>query len=908
MGVQHQSFVFSLFLGLALVLTGVVQGATSSDLAALKQQYQVTGSLKQAIADGAGGYYIGGSFHSVNGVRRNNIAHVLPNIGVDMEWNPDANGAVDSLILQGNTLFVTGQFTQISGRKRVGLAALNATSGQATGWNPNSNGTVWAIAVSGATVFVGGTFTNIGSLPRANLAALDANTGLATGWNPGANNNVYALAVRGNTVYVGGQFTRIGGLNRNYLAAVDATTGIVTGWNPNPSDFIEDLALRGNRLYAVGWFTTIGGQSRNYIAELDSATAQATAWNPNASRFVENIAVNGTTIYVGGGFTSIGGAARNYIAALDATTGMAKPWNPNSNNLVFTVAVAGNTVFAGGDFTSMGGQPRNRIAAIDATTGQATSWNPNATAIIRIIGVHGNRVYVGGDFTQLGGQARNRFAAFDISSGQLTGWNPNPNSWVEAIAFSDTLVYAGGDFSNIGGQVRNRVAAVVADACAPTFVPDISPAGTINLCAGSSTTLTAPAGYSYLWSTGETSQSVSITAAGIYTVQVIVGACTSTASTPVVVTTAPPPSAPAVVASGPLSFCQGGTVTLSAPAGLRYRWSNGDTTQSITADTSGNYSVFTISNGCTSAVSAPQVVTVLAVPATPQIIAAGATSICAGSSVTLSAPAGLRYRWSNGDTTQTTTVSTAGSYTVFTIANGCSSAVSNPVTVNIIPLPTTPTIVATGTTSICRGKSVTLSAPAGLRYRWSNGDTTQTTTVSTAGSYTVFTIANGCSSAISAPQQVSIIPGPTAGIVALSDTMVAFPSGATYQWLFNGQPLVGRTGQGLRAQVSGPYQVIVTQNGCSDTSAVTIITSLHSNLPAGQLVLFPNPSTSTLQLTLSSGTISQVQVLDQLGRMLITTTELPDNKLDVSSLAAGTYVVRVVSDSGVVNRTVSVVR
>lgn len=93
---------------------------------------------------------------------------------------------------------------------------------------------------------------------------------------------------------------------------------------------------------------------------------------------------------------------------------------------------------------------------------------------------------------------------------------------------------------------------------------------------------------------------------------------------------------PVITANGPTSFCQGGSVTLTATSGGSYLWSNGATTQSITVNTSGSYSV-TVSNG--TACSATSVATTVTV--TPISITANATpsAICPGETVALTSSA-----------------------------------------------------------------------------------------------------------------------------------------------------------------------------------------------------------------------------------------------------------------------------
>src|SRR5205823_34383 len=124
-----------------------------------------------------------------------------------------------------------------------------------------------------------------------------------------------------------------------------------------------------------------------------------------------------------------------------------------------------------------------------------------------------------------------------------------------------------------------------------------------------------------------------------------------------------------VVNGTPLTFCQGGSVTLAAQPGYSsYLWSNGATTSSIAVSTPGSYSV-TVTNaaGC-SATSNP--VTTSLYPTTPPTITPSAMAFCAGGSVTLTAnPSGMSYYWykSGGGTigsTQTVSVNQAGTYLV----------------------------------------------------------------------------------------------------------------------------------------------------------------------------------------------------------------------------------------------------
>ena len=290
-------------------------------------------------------------------------------------------------------------------------------------------------------------------------------------------------------------------------------------------------------------------------------------------------------------------------------------------------------------------------------------------------------------------------------------------------------------------------------------LPTVEITGTLSYCAGASTTLTATAGLSsYLWSTGETTQAITVTSAGSYTVTgTDSNGCSANSSASTVVEY----PLPTVSISGTLEFCAGESTVLTATAGLSsYLWSNGVTTQSITVTSGGSYSVTgTDSNGCSNSDSVS-----VTEHALPTVSISGTLSFCAGANTTLTASGASTYLWSTGETTASITVSSGGSYSVTgTDVNGCSALDSVSVTEYSLP-----TVSISGTLTYCAGASTTLDAGSGFAsYSWSSGETTQTISA-TAGNYTVtVTDSNGCSNT-SAQVTVSELSLPT---VAISGTL-----------------------------------------------------------------------------------------------------------------------------------------
>jgi gliding motility-associated-like protein len=218
-----------------------------------------------------------------------------------------------------------------------------------------------------------------------------------------------------------------------------------------------------------------------------------------------------------------------------------------------------------------------------------------------------------------------------------------------------------------------------------TTPPTLNVTGTVTICEGNSITLSAPIGFSsYTWSNGEATREISVKSAGDYTVIVGNSACQSNPSAPATVVVSPKPAKPVITSSGNTNLCDGATISLSAPPGFSYLWSDGEVTQSISVSTTGNYSVSVVNaNNCSSTSSDAIRVVATTTPAKPSVQVFGSIVLCGTNTVVLLAPSGYSsYQWSNGQITQAITVSEPGTFSVM-VGNAitCMSPASNEIIV-----------------------------------------------------------------------------------------------------------------------------------------------------------------------------------------------------------------------------------
>jgi hypothetical protein len=364
------------------------------------------------------------------------------------------------------------------------------------------------------------------------------------------------------------------------------------------------------------------------------------------------------------------------------------------------------------------------------------------------------------------------------------------------------------------------------------------------ICPGLSSTLTATGGGAYLWSTGASGPSVSVTPAvtTTYSVTVTNGGCTSVAQVTVTVSGVLTPS----VTASPATVCPGQSTVLTASGGDTYSWSTGQSGSTITVSptTTTTYTVTATDDGCTGTAD----ITVIVDPSLTATAAATPGTVCAGQATNLTATGGGNYVWSIGQSGSPISVTPTGTttYTVTVTNNGCTGTAD--VTVNVTPLPAAGATAAPA--AICAGQTSSLTATGGGTYLWSNGSIGPSITVAPVSTttYTVTVTNNGCTATADVTVTVNPLPIPVAtanpGTICAGQTAeLTATGGGTYSWS------TGQSGSPISVTPAGTttYTVTVTNNGCTATATATVIvTPLPSAAAAAAPAAICAGQTSTL--------------------------------------------------------------
>ncbi|MBI2969081.1 MAG: Ig-like domain-containing protein [Bacteroidetes bacterium] len=374
--------------------------------------------------------------------------------------------------------------------------------------------------------------------------------------------------------------------------------------------------------------------------------------------------------------------------------------------------------------------------------------------------------------------------------------------------------------------------------------------------------------YIYNWSNGAGSLDINTLTAGIYSVTVKdVNGCVANANATV---TEPAQSLDAVTASTAVS-CAGsdnGTVTLTVSGGTSpyaYTWSNGATTQNLSALAAGNYGVtVTDSKGCTGIASAAVNQSSTLVLNVNKIDVACNSGNNGTINLIISGGATpYTFLWSNSSSTKDISGLIAGTYSVtVTDANGCTA--NNSGTITEPSVISSSAIVSDNTACGTNDGAIDLTVSGGIspyNYLWSNDSVTQDLVNLAAGIfYVTITDANGCSAV---KNDTVTQPGSLASSTAVTNVSctggnngavnltVSFGT-APYTYLWSS----GNTTEDISGITAGSYAVTI-----SDAASCQLVASVNITEP-NSLSLWLNKSdvdcygnsNGSVNLTVSGGT------------------------------------------------------
>jgi len=269
---------------------------------------------------------------------------------------------------------------------------------------------------------------------------------------------------------------------------------------------------------------------------------------------------------------------------------------------------------------------------------------------------------------------------------------------------------------------------------------------------------------------------------------------------------------------------------------------------------------------------------------------------------------GIQYLTVNNLNREILTLEEPGTYVLERTSFCFGSFTSAPITITESnEPPPLPVITVNGELTdfitLCNEESVVLTSSAATGNIWSNGETTQSITVSESGLYNVM-VTNGCGTNYSNYlTTLSLLPDVAINITE-NNMLTVNEANATYQWLqcsiatIPPVEIAGATAQSFIPIQDGLYAVRVTnQQGCTATSQCFAFGTMgiNPNDAAKNIILYPNPAKEKITLQ-TSAIIEKITIINMLGQTVASATNATE--VDTSSLAHGQYILIAQTDSG----------
>ncbi len=450
----------------------------------------------------------------------------------------------------------------------------------------------------------------------------------------------------------------------------------------------------------------------------------------------------------------------------------------------------------------------------------------------------------------------------------------------------------------------------------------------VSILIGTATTLSASGGESYVWSTGETTASITVAPLVTTSYHVAVSnnfGCVDVDTVTVEVTGI---ILTVIASASDSTICAGDNTLLSAiisggSGNYFIEWSVLGTV--ISTSTQFAFSpahtadfILFVSDGFTSVVRS---VTIIVNPV-PSVDAGNDVSIVVGNSTNLSANGtGNAFLWSTGETTGSIEVApiTTTVYTV-TVSNNFGCSASDEVVVTVLPLPLSGSISAPDTL-ICLGDILQLmtsveGGSGAYTYAWSSQPQGFSSTLPdpyiNPEENTVYTcIVSDGSQQLTLSISIIVNPLPDQPSITVTNDTLISSSSSNNQWFYYGNPVIGATGQVFVPVLGGSYQVqVVDANGCYSFLSDPVeffFSGTTQALGAAAWAVAPNPASAQIRVLGDfDDSHFSLEIWNNAGELV--KRQSNSRSCAVDMLPSGAYWLRVITEKGVGSRKFLIMR
>ncbi len=456
---------------------------------------------------------LGGDFASVEGVPRRGIARLHANGILDESFDPgsgieDAFSSVFDLAIQEDgRVAIGGDFTVVGGVKRNGLARLQTDGGLDTTFDPGGGlgGTLPYVAeiklLPDGRFLVAGGFESINGTDRAGIARLMPGGGLdgsfvPDGWAGGASAEILDIApAPGGKVLLVGDLGVLGGDGRRVILRLNEDGSVDTEFAASQSGVeggqgfgVGVIVDPEGKSVVVGDFERVNGSEHHHVVRLEASGAVDPSFTNSLLELASSVNViqlqEDGRLLIGGPFERVDGILRRGIARLTPDGGVDPSFDANAGTASVVNAIVcqkDGSVVVGGSFHTLGNQTRTNLARLgpDGAVDLSFDSSQGPDGQVYCLGLQeDNRVIIGGDFQTVQGLPQSQIARLNLDGGLDTSFRPTmgagPNSpevyALSVVAGGEVLV--AGSFDMVGDQPRAQLARLRPDGSLDTDFAD----------------------------------------------------------------------------------------------------------------------------------------------------------------------------------------------------------------------------------------------------------------------------------------------------------------------------------------------------------------------------------------------------------------------------------------------------
>ncbi|HWA86808.1 MAG TPA: putative Ig domain-containing protein [Opitutus sp.] len=366
----------------------------------------IPGQVMTIAPQSDGKILVGGSFTSVNSTQRLYLARLNADGTLDTAFDPTVNNIVSTIVVQADgKIVIGGSFNQVlphgdtNTTFRGNIARLNSDGTLDTAFDPEANDAVNVVLVqSDGKILMGGRFTALqpGGATNATaatyghngIARLNSDGTADNTFSAAINGSVYALAVQGDgDVVLGGIFQQVAtvglatAVTRNNIARVGADGKLDDTFDPNINGFVLSLVLQSDQKMIVGgYFTSLapnGGATitRTYVTRLNTDGTVDTGFDVTLDTLPGNevrsvLLPDDSHVIIGGAFTQVTHAGQtvvlNRLARLNTDgsvdTGFNSDFGAGGSPIESVAINRNNHVLITGAFSDLGGINATNVA------------------------------------------------------------------------------------------------------------------------------------------------------------------------------------------------------------------------------------------------------------------------------------------------------------------------------------------------------------------------------------------------------------------------------------------------------------------------------------------------------------------------------------------------------------------